>query len=148
MMEKFFPDPCSQQRLFSGPLASYLDGFAAVLAAGGYAKTTLKDKLRLIAHLSRWLQRQGLPLTTLDEQRITQFLADHRCHQIGRGAGATCRRLLTYLRELGSIPPPLEIIDDTPLRRIRPAWIQLALLVHRLLITQENSAASAPRGRI
>jgi site-specific recombinase XerD len=118
MIENIFPDPRSQQRLFSGPLASYLDGFAALLAAEGYAKTTLKDKLRLIAHLSRWLQRQGLPLTTLDEQRITQFLADHRCHQIGHGGEATCRRLLSYLREFGSIPPPVEVIDDTPLRRI------------------------------
>jgi site-specific recombinase XerD len=53
MIEKFFPDPCSQQRLFSRPLASYLDGFAALLAAEGYAKTILKDKLRLVAHLLR-----------------------------------------------------------------------------------------------
>jgi site-specific recombinase XerD len=118
MIEKFFPDPRSQQRLFCGPLASHFDGFAALLAAEGYARATLKDKLRLVAHLSRWLQQQSLPLTALDEQCVTQFLADHRCHQIGHGAEATCRRLLSYLRELGSIPPPVAIIDDTPLKRI------------------------------
>lgn len=118
MIEKYFPDSRSQQRLFSGPLASYLDGFAALLASEGYTKATLKDKLRLIAHLSRWLQQQSLPLTALDEQRVTQFLADYRCHQIGHGGEATCRKLLSYLRKLGSIPPPVEVIDDTPLRRV------------------------------
>lgn len=118
MLKKLFPDPQVHKRLFSGPLASCFDGFAALLADEGYTKATSKDKLRLIAHLSRWLQQQNLPVMALDEQCVEQFLADHHRHWISNGAEPTCKRLLSYLRELGHIPPPVETIDDTPLRRI------------------------------
>lgn len=118
MIDRFFPDPRTQQRLFSGPLASHLDGFAALLASEGYTKATSKDKLRLIAHLSRWLQQHNLPLAALEEGRVKRFLTDHRHDRVRCGDEPTCRMLLTYLRKLGSIPPPVEVIDDTPVRRI------------------------------
>jgi len=76
MIERLFPDPLAQPHLCGGPLASYVDGFAAQLAIQGYVDSTAKEKLRLVAHLSRWLQRHDLPLAALDEERVRQFLVD------------------------------------------------------------------------
>ena len=56
----FLPNPISQQRLRVGPLAADLDGFATRLKAEGYARKSAMIKLRLVGHLSRWLQHQGL----------------------------------------------------------------------------------------
>lgn len=118
MIELSFTELPAQQHLYTGPLATYVGRFAALLTSQGYSESTAKDKLRLIAHLSRWLQQQSLPLMALDEQRVKQFLTDYRRNRVGHGGEPTCRMLLSYLRELGSIPPPVEVIDDTPLRRI------------------------------
>lgn len=76
MIERLFPDPLAQQDLYGGPLASYVNGFAAQLAIQGYADSTAKEKQQLVAHLSRWLQRHDLPLAALDEERVRQFLVD------------------------------------------------------------------------
>ncbi len=70
MIERLFPDPLAQQHLYGGPLEPYVDGFADHLATQGYAEATAKGKLRLIAHLSRWLERHDLPLATLDEESV------------------------------------------------------------------------------
>jgi len=118
MIERLFPDQRIRQHLCSGPLASYLDGFATVLTTLGYAKSMVKEKLRRVADLSRWLQRRELAVTALDEQRVEQFLTDRRRHPTGRGGPQACRRFLSYLRQLGCIPPPREAIDDSPLQRI------------------------------
>lgn len=122
MIERLFPDPLAQQHLYGGLLGPYVDGFADHLAIQGYAEATTKEKLRLIAHLSRWLERQDLPLASLDEESVKQFLADPGPAQIRRGDARTCRMLLDYLRELGSIPPPTEVVDNTPLGRIESGF--------------------------
>jgi integrase/recombinase XerD len=120
MIEQLFPDPMARDRLYVGPLASHIDGFSALLVSQGYAQSTATEKLRRVAELSRWLHRGKLPIAALDEQRVNQFLT--RCHRGARvrrgGDAVTCRTLLQYLRDLGSIPPPTEAIDDSPLSRI------------------------------
>lgn len=122
MIERLFPDPLAQQHLDGGPLGPYVDSFAARLTIQGYTAATTKDKRRLIAHLSRWLERHDLPLATLDEESVKQFLADPGATQVRRGDARTCRMLLDYLRELGSIPPPTEVVDNTPLGRIESGF--------------------------
>lgn len=136
MIERLFPDPLAQPHLCGGPLASYVDGFAAQLAIQGYVDSTAKEKLRLVAHLSRWLQRHDLPLAALDEECVRQFLADPGRTQLRRVDAPTCRMLLDYLRELGSIPPPTEVIGDTPLRCIESGF------AHYLVAERGLSAAT------
>jgi site-specific recombinase XerD len=138
MIERLFSDPLAQQDLYGGPLASYVNGFAAQLAIQGYADSTAKEKLQLVAHLSRWLQRHDLPLAALDEERVRQFLVDPGWTPLRprRGDAPTCRMLLDYLRELGSIPPPTEVIDDTPLRCIESGF------AHYLVAERGLSAAT------
>jgi site-specific recombinase XerD len=136
MIERLFPDPHAQQHLCGGPIGPYVDGFVAQLAIQGYTEATTKDKRRLIAHLSQWLERHDLPLATLDEERIKQFLADYGPTHVRSGAARTCRMLLDYLREFGRIPPPTEVIDNTPLGRIESGF------THYLVAERGLSAAT------
>jgi site-specific recombinase XerD len=136
MIEKLFPDPHAQEYPCDGPLGPYVDGFAARLAIQGYTEATTKDKRRLIAHLSRWLERHDLPLATLDEERVRRFLADHGPTHVRRGDARTCKMLLDYLRELGSIAPPTKVVDSTPLGRIESGF------THYLVAERGLSAAT------
>ena len=83
----------SDQRVCVGPLACYIDRFAEFLACEGYTSQTVKVKRALVADLSRWLARRGLPLATLDERRLKQFHAYHR-HSLRRGDVFTGHQLL------------------------------------------------------
>jgi site-specific recombinase XerD len=67
------------QRLHVGPLSPYIDAFAQHLLEQGYASCTVISKLRVVAKLSRWLERQRLGVEALAEQRIARFL--HELHQ-------------------------------------------------------------------
>jgi site-specific recombinase XerD len=136
MIERLFLDPYAQEYPCDGPLGPYVEGFAARLATQGYTAATTKEKRRLIAHLSRWLERHDLPLASLDEERVERFLADHGPTHVRRGDPGTCRMLLDYLRELGRIPPPTEVIDDTPLGRIESGF------THYLVAERGLSAAT------
>jgi len=42
----------------SGPLAAYADDFWGYLARQGYAPSSSQDQLRLMAHVSGWLDQQ------------------------------------------------------------------------------------------
>ena len=44
----------------TGPLARCADGFRADLAARGYAAGSADRNLRIMAHVSRWMQDRGL----------------------------------------------------------------------------------------
>ena len=104
----------------TGPLVSYQDVIWTDLLARGYAQLSARNVLRLAAHLSRWLQAEGLSPEHLTSDRINAFLR-HR-----RARGYTCWRsprglapILMTLRARNVVPPvesPPE--DDTPLARL------------------------------
>ena len=109
-IELFFPGPRSPRWLRVGPLARDLDGFAADLAAQGYASQTAEIKLRLVRHLSLWLESEGLGAEALDEGRFETFLLTRGPRRVAQGEAATGRQLLSYLRHEGRIP---EVPEDT-----------------------------------
>src|ERR1017187_1244305 len=91
----------------SGPLAEHAAGFAVHLAGAGYTPLSAANQVRLLAHLSRWLEDRGLAPGELTGQRVQEFLAARRA------AGYTCRLserglapLLDCLRGLGVVPEP------------------------------------------
>ena len=113
-IEVFFPDPTTRQRLYSGPLAAHIDAFAERLTTRGYAASTARERLRLIAHLSRWLDQQNLTADSLNELIICQFLDDRSQQGYAvRHNATTCHIFLGYLREVGCIPAAPTIIDDS-----------------------------------
>jgi integrase/recombinase XerD len=90
-----------------GPLAAYAAGFAVYLAGAGYAPLSAANQVRVLAHLSRWLEDRGLAPGELTGARVREFLAARRA------AGYTCwlserglAPLLGCLRGLGVVPEP------------------------------------------
>jgi len=89
----------------SGPLVPFADGFGAALADLGYTPLSAANQLRVMAHLSRWLEVSQLSPRQLTPERAGEFLAARRA------AGYTCWRslkgltpLLGYLRSVGVVP--------------------------------------------
>ena len=104
--------PRSRRWLRVGPLARDLDGFATDLAAQGYARQTAGNKLRLVRHLSLWLESEGLGAEALDEGRFETFLQTREPRRAPQGEVATGRQLLSHLRSKGRIPDAAEDTDS------------------------------------
>jgi len=119
MIEEFFSNPAVLKRLHVGPLGSYVDAFASLLSEQGYARSTTKTKVSLIADYSQWLHRQQLRVDELDDQRIIKFLKYRRKRgRVHPGNIATLQSLLEQLRESGNIPALVPEIDDSSLHLI------------------------------
>jgi hypothetical protein len=122
MTNKFPPDPLAQHRRCAGPLGDYIAGFEALLGARGYARATMKEKLRVVAGFSRWLDRRRLKVGDVDERRGVEFLgARRRRDRAHRGDEPTLRAFVTHLRQLGVIPAPPAAVDPTELFRVEQA---------------------------
>lgn len=127
MIERFFRAPWTVRRLRSGPLGPYLDGFARALVEQGYAVRTGRSRLRLLGELSEWLERRGLGVGDLDEALVGGFMAEavQRRGYLRRSQSAVPRMLLGYLREIGAVPtPPVEVEEETPLRRLEDDFVR------------------------
>jgi site-specific recombinase XerD len=89
----------------SGPLEVFASGFVAELARLGYRRTPATFQLQLMAHVSRWLQRERLGAGELTSEVVERFLAERRA--AGYTNYVTARALaplLGYLRGLGVAP--------------------------------------------
>ncbi len=62
----------------SGPLEVFASGFAAELARLGYRPTPIVFQLQLMAHASRWLERERLGADELGSDIVERFLAERR----------------------------------------------------------------------
>ena len=80
MTHHFFPSPEVLERLYVGPLSDHIDRFARLLLDQGYATKTAQEKIRIVADLSRWLERKQLKVNDLDEQRINEYLKFRATH--------------------------------------------------------------------
>src|SRR5262245_62330609 len=96
----------------TGPLAAYAAGFCGELERQGYATQPASELAQLMAHVSRWLDGQGLMPEELTEEVAGRFLAD-RC---GKYRKFRTRRglqpLLAYLRRIGVVPPAEPVAWD------------------------------------
>ena len=93
----------------TGPLVPYADGFQAELENQGYRANSASDQLRLLAHVSRWLQEQNLEIFDLTNEHVEEFLLARRTDgyvQWCSTKGLT--PLLTYLRALHVVPEATE----------------------------------------
>ena len=117
--ELFFPTSRSRRRLRTGPLAHDIDGFAAWLAAEGYAYKTARMKLWLTRNVSCWLEQQGLGIEALNERRFDAFQLSRGGRRPPRDHASTGRQLLRYLRDNSRVPPAAsDRSADDPIGRI------------------------------
>lgn len=102
----------------TGPLVEYAGGFRAALEVQGYRRNAVADQLRVMAHVSRWLQAAGLEFGDLTSEVIERFLVARR--QAGYSLWLSSKGvapLVGYLREVGVAPLPAPMVPVSPAER-------------------------------
>jgi integrase/recombinase XerD len=89
----------------SGPLTRYVEGFAAELRAHGYTELSLRNQLRLMSDLSRWLQCGRIAVGDFDQATMRRFVAKRRRTYTGFTSERALRPLLAHLRAVGAMAP-------------------------------------------
>ncbi len=90
-----------------GPLAPYAAGFGAHLLERGYAPSSAEDQLRLMAHLSRWLEEKRLEPAALTPELVGRFLDARRAGYVKLTSRRALTPLLDYLRGV-------DVVRDAP----------------------------------
>ena len=123
-----------------GPLEPYAAGFAAELVGVGYRPRSAVIHLRLLAHLSRWLEQEGLDPGELGDQQLEEFRRVDLARFVSLRGAQGLVPLLGYLRGLGVVPPA-----DQPAR----SEADLLLERYRDYLTVERGlAAGTARGYV
>jgi len=87
-----------------GPLEAYVDGFREELRRLGYTPLTAAGHVRLMAHLSRWLVRQGLPASALTVSTVQTYFAQRRAAgYVNERTPRALAPLVAYLQGLGVV---------------------------------------------
>jgi len=112
MISDYFEAPSALERMRSGSVGPYIDGFATALAEGAYSPHTIRGYIRAAVHLGRWVDRRGLELSTLDNSVLEPFrrhLSRCRCFKrskgVFKGAASGAEQLLAYLRRCEAVAP-------------------------------------------
>ena len=88
-----------------GPLAPYRDGLWAELLAQGYTPLSGLNLLRLMAHLSRWMEAQRMRPGELTSEQIDRFVRRRKAsgytHWLTPGG---LEPVLRHLRRVGVVP--------------------------------------------
>jgi site-specific recombinase XerD len=100
------------RRLYTGPLAAYIDRIAAWYDEQGYERTYAVAALRAVDVFGRWLLRADRKVSEIDEDLIDHYILErlnrlHPCTRVALG------RLLVALREGGVATTPVIIRGRT-----------------------------------
>ena len=119
-----------------GPLAPYAGGFRVELERLGYTPLTAATHVRLMAHLSWWLAREGAEASGLTPAVVDAYFAERRsAGYAGHVTGRALRPLLSYLRRLGVIPPPAPVPAASPQDRQLGRYRDYLLVESGLTVT-------------
>lgn len=123
MLEKFLVDPAVVERRRAGVLGPYLDSFIAAVSELGYARSTVRERLWVLAEFERWLKRRRLTPVALDEQVLKQFLEKRRRQgRLRRSESRTVHHFLEHLREKGVVQLPEPTLDECPLSALQKRY--------------------------
>jgi site-specific recombinase XerD len=102
-----------------GRLAPFADGFVVELSALGYTAGSAVQQMCLMAHLSRWLDAEGLEPAALSPMVVERFFVARRA--AGYTSLLSSRALdslLSYLRRLGVVPAVPTSVPDGPVEEL------------------------------
>lgn len=122
----------------TGPLARYAEEFKAVLAARGYTPLSAVNQVRLLAHVSRWLEGRGLGAEEFTVELMEEFLLERRAE--GYRHLRTCRGmqpLVRFLRDRGvaAVESAATAREDSP--------SEVALEEYRGYLVEERALANS-----
>ena len=87
-----------------GPLAAWLDGFAAGASRKGYALSSIHRQVLLAAGFSQWLKQEGIEPSRITSDHPAQYLRFRAGRlRLQHGDAAALRHLIDFLRLAGVI---------------------------------------------
>jgi hypothetical protein len=127
----------------AGLLGPEVEGYRASLTKRGYTPQTVRNMLKDLGQVGRWLRAQGLEVGDLEEHRMAAFLADRHLAGKRRALGPRAMApLLRYLREMGAAPqaPPSLAPLDVLLGQYRSWMLRERGLAPSTVLRFENTA--------
>ncbi|HYB24049.1 MAG TPA: tyrosine-type recombinase/integrase [Solirubrobacteraceae bacterium] len=114
-------EPAPERVRVVGPLASFADGFRVALVEQGYSLWSVQFQLLLVAHVSRWMQSEGLEAAQLTSPVVERFLVERRRQgYVTKLSPKGIHPLLAYLDGLGVLPASERVC--TPVDRLVGAF--------------------------
>ncbi|HEY6422695.1 MAG TPA: site-specific integrase [Pseudonocardiaceae bacterium] len=101
----------------TGPLGPYASGFCAELARQGYARSSAVNQMKLVAHLGRWMNAEGLSTAELTLEQVERFVMARRAarYKYHFLSAQGLEPLLGYLRGLAVVPEPPRHVAESPI---------------------------------
>ena len=97
--------PAPDRVRVSGPLVGFADGFRVDLLEQGYSLWGAQEQLYLLAHVSRWMESEGLEVAALTPGNLQRYFVWRRQQgYLSSLSPLSLRRLLGYLDGLGVLP--------------------------------------------
>jgi len=96
-----------------GPLWDHATSIVEDLTGQGYAQTTIRQALWLVARLSRWMAKEELSLAELTPSVLQRF-DNYRWQRGGRSRKCSLAPIVRYLRRVGEIPEPTQPLAAGP----------------------------------
>ena len=123
MLANCLSDPAAIKSWRAGLFGSHLDSFVATVSKLGYARSTVRERLRLLGDLEQWLKRKRLVLVDLQEQVVKRFLETRRrAGRLRNGDARTVHHFLEHLRDKAIIPSTELPIDRSPLTMLQKQY--------------------------
>lgn len=133
----------SGTRRKAGGLGPQVEGYREWLVRQGYTPSTVRNMLKELGQVGRWLTVQELEADQLDEQQIAVFIAARHTAGYRRVPGPRAMApLLSYLREVGIVAevPPLATPLGVLLAEYRTWLVGERGLAPSTVLRYENTA--------
>lgn len=119
----------------SGPLESFAEGFRQSLLDAGYTPLSAVVQLRLMAHVSRWLDSQQVALGDFSSERVEEFLQARRAKFKALRTLEAMAPMLRFLRARGVVPAPIAAVLGSRSEALLASF-------HRYLLNERGLATS------
>jgi site-specific recombinase XerD len=121
------------ERLRQEPLGKHLEAYADHVAEQGYALSSIRSHIVVIADLGRWLHQKDIQLSALDSDMVERFLKTRgRPVAVRHGEARALHRFLSLLRQSGVVKPSREQPIETPRQRVIEGFRSYLLQERRL----------------
>lgn len=102
MLSEVFTYGTVIDRLRDGPLGPHVDAFVEMMQERGYARSVMRTHVRVVARLSRWMEKRKLDAGQLCDARVQEFMRGRE--RARPGVAGAVRLFHEHLRRRGEAP--------------------------------------------